>query len=457
VTVAQRRALAARMPRDPEAALEPYDPRRGHGPWNEALAAHFLRRALGGPRPGQLAEALRQSPQQLVDSVFQPRNLAAEESWDRLGDSLAASGERERLSAWWIQKLIQQERAPGARLSVFWHDHFACTWSKVRDGGQMLAQHRSLVNLGEGRFAELLAALARDPAMLRFLDNDVNRRGAPNENFAREIMELFSLGLGAYDEVDVQQAARALTGRTLRHGRYHFEPMHHDRAPKQVLGAEIGDGDELVEQIVRQDACARFLVTKLWRFYVSPEPPPDVIDLLASRWREQELDVSWLIQRMLRSRAFYSAEAIGRLVRSPVDLVVGTARAWGGKPDLRSLEAAATAMGQALFEPPGVQGWESGQAWIHTSAWIERMRFADQVSHGRSDWHRSVDLGQRFPARATGELRACLRELQACFLPGALEPERFEALHDALASTESDESFATSMYALLCLPEYHLS
>jgi hypothetical protein len=104
-----------------------------------------------------------------------------------------------------------------------------------------------------------------------------------------------------------------------------------------------------------------------------------------------------------------------------------------------------------------VQGWESGQAWIHTSAWIERMRFADQVSQGRSDWHRNIDLEQRFPARGKGELRACLRELQACFLPGAMEAERFEALHDALASTESDARFASSMYALLCLPEYHLS
>lgn len=451
------RAFATPMPRDPEAALEPYDPGQGHGPWNEGLAAHFLRRALGGPRPTQVAEALKQSPQQLLDSVFQPRDVAAEEGWDRLGDSLAASGERERLAAWWLQKLIQQERAPGARLSLFWHDHFACTWSKVRDGGQMLAQHRSLLAWGEGGFAALLSALARDPAMLRFLDNDVNRRGAPNENLAREIMELFSLGLEAYDETDVQQAARALTGRTVRHRRYHFEPMHHDRETKQVLGAEIVDGEDLVEQIVRQDACARFIVGKLWRFYVSPEAPTEVIDLLASRWRAQDLDVSWLVRSMLQSRAFFSAESVGSLVRSPVDLVVGTARAWGGKPDLRSLESAATAMGQALFEPPGVQGWESGQAWIHTSAWIERMRFADQVSQGRSDWHRSVDMGQRFPARATGELRASLRELQACFLPGALEPDRFEALHDALASTKSDQSFATSMYALLCLPEYHLS
>lgn len=455
--LAQSRALAAPLPRDPEAALEPYDPSRGHGDWNEALAAHLFRRALGGPRPRQIAGAVKQNPQQVVDSVFLPRDVAAEQSWDRLGDSLAASGERERLSAWWLQKLIQQERAPGARLSLFWHDHFACTWSKVRDGGQMLAQHRSFVGLGEGRFTELLRALACDPAMLRFLDNDVNRRGAPNENLAREIMELFSLGLGAYDEKDVQQAARALTGRTVRHGRYHFEPMHHDRAPKQVLGAEIGDGDDLVELIVRQDACARFLASKLWRFYVSPEPPPEVIDLLASRWREQDLDLSWLIQTMLRSRAFYSDEAIGSLVRSPVDLVVGTARAWGGKPDLRALESAATAMGQALFEPPGVQGWESGQAWIHTSAWIERMRFADQVSQGLSDWHRSIDFDQRFPARGRGELRSCLRELQACFLPGALEPARFEALHEALASTDSNQSFATSIYALLCLPEYHLS
>ena len=451
------RGFVGQMPLDPEEALEAYDPSRGHGPWNETLAAHFLRRAVGGSRPGQLASVLGESPQHLIESVFRPRDAATEASWDQLGDSLAAGDERAPLAAWWLQKLIQEERAPGARLSLFWHDHFACTWSKVGDGGQMLAQHRSFVTLGEGRFAELLGVMARDPAMLRFLDNDVNRRGAPNENLAREIMELFSLGLGAYDEEDVQQAARALTGRTVRHGRYHFEAMHHDRIPKQVLGAEIGDGDDLVEQIVRQDACAVFLTAKLWRFYVSPDPRPEVIDLLASRWREHDLDIAWLIRSMLSSRAFFSVEAVGSLVRSPVDLVVGTARAWGGRPDLRALEEAARAMGQALFEPPGVQGWESGQAWIHTSAWIERMRFADQVSQGRNDWHRNVDLAQRFPARGQGELRRCLRELQACFLPGALEPSRFEALHEALASSKSNERFATSMYALLCLPEYHLS
>lgn len=442
--------IFARMPRDPRAALEPYGPRRGHGPWNEALAAHLYRRAVGGPRPGQIEEALSQSPQQLCDSLFADRDHPREEQWDRLGGQLAANDERERLAAWWMQKLIAEDRAPGARLSLFWHDHFSCTWSKVGSGAQMLAQHRSFLAKGEGPFAELLEALARDPAMLRFLDNDVNRRGIPNENLAREIMELFALGVGAYDEHDVREAARALTGRTVRHGRYHFERMHHDRVSKSVLGEEIQDGDDLVALITSQEACSHFLVAKLWAFYVSPQADEELISQLAAEWREHELDTSWLVQRMLRSRAFFSQEALGSLVRSPVDLVVGTARAMGTKPDLRALDAAARAMGQALFEPPGVQGWEAGQAWIHTSAWIERMRFAEQVAEGQASWHRGGGL----PHGRGSDLSSRLHAMTNRLLPGLIGPSREQELRAALDGDADDSALA---YAILCLPEYHLS
>ncbi|HEX9793027.1 MAG TPA: DUF1800 family protein, partial [Planctomycetota bacterium] len=345
------------MPRDPAQALAPYDPRAGHGPWDARLAAHLLRRALGGGTPRQARALARGGAAEAVASVFGASEPAREAAWERLGRAAALAGEDEGLAAWLLLALAQESRATGARLALFWHGHFACARSKVRENEFLRHQQQTLLDAGAGPFEQLALSIAREPAMLRFLDGDGNRRGTPNENLGREILELFVLGEGNYTEDDVKEGARCLTGRTVRRGRYMFVPEHHDPRPKAVLGRMIGDGDDFVRLAVAQPACPRFLIGKLWRFYVSPEPPQDVVDLLAERWREHGLETAWLLRSLLGSRAFFSAQAWRSLVKSPADYAVGVVRALAARPDFRRLARTCAAMGQALFEPPGVQGW----------------------------------------------------------------------------------------------------
>ncbi len=447
----------APRPRDPAQALQPYDPSAGHGPWDARLAAHLLRRALTGPRPGEAPTLAQRTPAQAVDSLFNTENLAREDVWSRAGAALAAAGERPALAAWWLMKLTHEDRATGARLALFWHDHFACAQSKIGDLGFLHRQHETFMALGAGRFLDLLLAVARDPALLRFLDGDGNRRGIPNENLAREVLELFTLGVGHYTEQDIREAARALTGRTVRGRDYRFVEAYHDPSEKRLLGESAPDGDAVCRIAVAQSECPRFLAAKFWSFYVSPEPPEDVIALLAERWRAQELDVRWLLRTLLSSRAFYSAESYRALVKSPVDLVVGTVRALGAKPEFAACARACSEMGQELFEPPGVQGWAGGEAWIHTAAWIARTNFAGSVAEGAESLVRGAALESLFPPRRRAGIGTALEDLAAAFLGGDLPAQRAQALTAALNSTSDPALFRAAAHAVLCSPENHLA
>lgn len=438
-------------PGDPAEALAAYRPESGHGPWNVATAAHLLRRALGGSSPAERARVLEQGPAAALDALFRPPAPERLERWERLGRRLAPQG-IEALAGWWLLKLVEAREAPGPRLTLFWHDHFATSADKVTDTGLLLEQHQTFVRYGEGPFEDLLRAVAWDPAMLRFLDGDSNRRGLPNENLAREILELFSLGPGHYTEHDIREAARALTGRTVRRGRPVQVPEHHDPGPKTVLGQKVQDGDDLVRVIVAREACPRFLIRKLWRFYVSPEPREDCVELLAGTWREHGLEVRWLVRTLLASRAFFSREAWRSRVKSPVELVVDAARAGGLRPDYVALARACTRMGQSLFRPPGVQGWQEGEAWIHSAAWIERCNFAARFAAGGfgslgltkdpAGWDRPL-------LRVLGGGPAALtRRLALLFL----DRERGSGALEQAGSADLSSLLQTT----LCLPESHL-
>lgn len=454
-------APLAPIPDDPQDALAPYDPAAGHGPWDARLAGHLLRRALGGGPPDRVERLAADGPAGAVAAVCAPPDPETERALADIGRNLAAGGSRAALAAWWLMKLANETRAPGNRLTLFWHDHFACAQSKVDDLGALFEQHELLRARGEGPFETLLIEMARDPAMLRFLDGDTNRRGAPNENLAREILELFSLGVGHYSEADVQEAARALTGSTVRNGRYAFVEEHHDPRPKRVLGTEIRDGDDLCRLAAAQPACPRFLADKFWRFYVSPEPPGEVLALLAERWREQDLRTEWLVQTLLASRAFYSREAYRSLVKSPVDYVIGAVRSLDSRPEFVELAGACDRMGQRLFEPPGVQGWEGGEAWIHSAAWIERTNFAADVGAGRAGMARGVDLDALAPPAIRGEAAPLLDRLLAVFLQADLPDGRCRsvesALDDGASPRQADALLPAALQAVLCLPEYHLA
>jgi uncharacterized protein (DUF1800 family) len=234
-----------------------------------------------------------------------------------------------------------------------------------------------------GRFGDLLHAIARDPAMVIYLDSAQNRKGAPNENFARELMELFTLGEGNYGEQDIKDAARAFTGWSLDRdsGRFVFRRFVHDYGSKTVLGRSgYFDGDDVLDILLAKAQTAEFITRKLWREFVSADPDEAEVKKIASRFRDSRYDIKVALEALLISDAFYAKENRGVLVKSPVDLVVGTLKQFDLKPgEPVPFAVAAAAMGQNLFSPPNVKGWPGGEAWINTSTLLARKAFLDRL------------------------------------------------------------------------------
>ena len=287
------------------------------------------------------------------------------------------------LRGWWVEEMLVTPSPLTERMTLFWHNHFVSGQQKVKLALLMYRQNVTLRANALGRFGDLLHAVARDPAMVIYLDNAQNRKGTPNENFAREVMELFTLGEGHYGEQDIKEAARAFTGWSLDRdtGQFVFRRFIHDYGQKTVLGQSGNlDGDDVLDILLARTETAEFITAKLWREFVSPDPDQAEIKRIAARFRDSRYDLKVALQALLTSDAFYAAENRGVLVKSPVDLVVGTLHQFGMKPGEPVPFAVATAtMGQNLFSPPNVKGWPGGEAWINASTLLARKQFLDRL------------------------------------------------------------------------------
>jgi uncharacterized protein (DUF1800 family) len=267
-------------------------------------------------------------------------------------------------------------------MTLFWHNHFTSSLQKVRSPALMYRQNVLLRKHALGNFGELLHAVSRDPAMLIYLDSATNRRGQPNENFARELMELFTLGEGRYGEQDIKEAARAFTGWSidLDSGEFRFRPLRHDHGSKTVLGRAVDTGDEVLDILLAQPATAEFVAGKLWREFVSPQPQPEELKRVAAVLRDSRYDVRAALRALLLTPAFWAPENRGALIKSPADLVVGTLRQFDiGFSDPLPFVFLLRALGQDLFSPPNVKGWPGGEAWINSTTLLARKQFLDRV------------------------------------------------------------------------------
>ena len=283
------------------------------------------------------------------------------------------------LRGWWLTEMRETPTPLTERMTLFWHNHFATGVQKVRDPRLMYAQNALLRREALGNFSRLLHAIARDPAMLVWLDGGRNRDGAPNENFAREAMELFTLGEGHYTQADVADAARAFTGFTVDrvHERAVFHPRLHDAGAKRILGADGDFGaDAALDVMLAQPEAANFLVTKLWREFVSPTPDAREIERVATAFRASGYETKVALRALLLSDAFWDPQNRGTLVKSPVELVVGALRTLPSDVAVTRAVVAGTArMGEVLFAPPNVRGWPGGDAWINSATLAARQQF----------------------------------------------------------------------------------
>ncbi|MDP9292253.1 MAG: DUF1800 domain-containing protein [Verrucomicrobiota bacterium] len=374
--------------------------------WDLSTAAHLLNRAGFGGTPESIAAfhalgidgALQKlfaapddsalfpkpdwaTPQNLFEMRMEERALSQEERRTKLMEERREQREHlPDLVSWWLNRMLQAENPFREKLTLFWHGHFATSVTKVRDCYLMWQQNETLRQNALGNFGALLKAVSRDPAMLVWLDTNQSPRGHPNENFARELLELFTLGIGNYTEKDVKEAARAFTGYKIDQSNegFRFALIQHDYGSKTFLGTTGNfNGDDILDRILAQPACARFICKKLWEFFVYDQPSPAIVDVLAASFRQHKYEIAPLMRDIFSSAEFYSARAMRTQIKSPVQWLVSTAKLLelDLPPKLLAINALRQ-MGQVPFLPPSVKGWDGGKSWITTSTLLTRYNLA---------------------------------------------------------------------------------
>jgi uncharacterized protein (DUF1800 family) len=393
--------------------------------WNYDRAAHLLERAGFGGTPEEIDHLAALTPRQAVDALVDFESVAsdlkafdesriwdpgmdpfppsraeavrlARERGEGLGEklrpersqrrlqpvvdkffySLAANAiETQRLGLWWANQMLSTRRPLEEKLTLFWHGHFATGENKVRDYRMMLRQNQMFRAQAAGTLHGLLVGILKDPGMLVYLDNGENIKKHPNENFGRELLELFTLGVGNYTERDVREAARAFTGWTNNVLEFKFEADQHDAGEKTFLGRTgLFNGEEIIDIILEQPVAAEFVAAKLYRYFVREEIGGPVRAGLARTFRESGYQIKPLLKQIFLSRDFYSQPAMATQIKSPIHLVVSTYKKLGLRevPTIPDFGRMTAGLGQALFDPPNVAGWAGGRTWITPSTLLQR-------------------------------------------------------------------------------------
>jgi uncharacterized protein (DUF1800 family) len=379
--------------------------------WDYDAAGHLLVRAGFGGSPDEIQDLADHGIQQSVDKLLNavpaeaiPPSWAYPNSLKDLFDQIRSSttpeekikarqafnkANREQMAEliqWWTQQMTDTKAPLLEKMTLFWHGHFATSATKVRPAYKMWLQNQTLRTHALGNFGTLTKAVSRDPAMLVWLDLANSRKEQPNENFARELMELFTLGEGNYTENDVKESAKAFTGYRINptDQQFRFAPNQFDPSIK-VFREKTGpwNGDQIIDIILEQPQCAKFIVTKIWRFFAYEEPDVSLVDALATKFRQAHYQLKPLLRTIFTSEEFYSDRAKGALIKSPVQYLVQARRSLGVyAPEGRALTNIYRQLGQVPFYPPNVKGWDGGKSWINTGTLTYRYLIARALITG---------------------------------------------------------------------------
>lgn len=461
--------------------LDPWQPSAAE-PWDALRAGHLLNRAGFGGTPAEISAAVQagmpatadrllafpdqpaqeQTPNDVPDlSSLEPypkngRELARQLVMTAGGNNVAAylkflAANRVAMvsvGGWWLNRMARGPWPLQEKLALFWHGHFTTSAGDERLARLMWGQNETMRKLAAGNFGTLAKAISRDPAMLDYLNNNQNRRAHPNENYARELMELFTLGVGHYTEQDVKEAARAFTGWGHNQEEFIFRKFDHDDGAKTFLGQRGNfDGDDVIDIILKQPACARYLAGRLWAFFVSDEEDSAAVEALAEVIRANHYEMRPVLKTLFGSRAFYDAKVIGAQIKSPIQLLVGTVRLLDvDMPPARILfqpNSPLAQMGQIPFFPPNVKGWPGGRTWINTSTLLVRYNACVRMA------------AEAHPASAASA-EAAIDAWAGRLLSRPIASEQRKVLLDA-ADGKSDEAAVKRVIELIVsMPEYQL-
>ncbi|MBI5378644.1 MAG: DUF1800 domain-containing protein [Nitrospirae bacterium] len=363
--------------------------------WDRETVAHLGRRAAFGARREEVDYFYALGPDKTLDFLLNDEQVPNDQMEQALAVQPFDLSTYQGIVQWWLFRMVHTWRPLEEKMTLFWHGHFTSAMSKVQNTTMMLNQNQLLRRHALGNFRNLSLDIYKDPAMLLWLDNATNRVGKPNENFARELMELFTMGVGNYTEQDVREVARAFTGHTIDRttGTYLFRSSWHDYGTKTVLGQTGNwDGDDIINLLVPREATGRFMARKFLKMFVYEDPEPALIDALARVYFESSYSVKAMMTWILTSDAFYSDRARGALVRNPTELVVNTIRTLEVRSDFSPFVSRLNSMGQALFNPPDVEGFDGGMAWINTSTLLQRVNMVNDLAGNRTTTGAYIDL-----------------------------------------------------------------
>jgi uncharacterized protein (DUF1800 family) len=369
-----------------------YEPSKG-APWNLQRIVHLHRRAGFAATWREMQRDLKDGPSPSIDRLLNGTTRADGQSAeftrvaDNLGEEAANRNDPARLKAWWVYRMFWGPDPLGERVALLWHNHFATSNDKVNSIAAMKRQNDLFRARGRGKFGELLTAVVHDPAILVWLDASANVKGKPNENLGRELMELFTLGIGHYTEADVKAAARALTGWKVLREAFRDRTQDHDDGEKTLLGRTgRWTGDDLIRILLEHPATARRLSWRICTWLMGEKGvEAAALDSLAAGLRQHDLDIGWGVETVLRSQRFFAETNLGNQVLGPMEFLVGMARAlelFDSPP--RSLLVAewSARLGQDLFYPPNVGGWNGGRDWLSTQAIVGRANYAAALVDG---------------------------------------------------------------------------
>jgi uncharacterized protein (DUF1800 family) len=457
------------LPSEPFAEFVPSDTR----PWDSRRVNHLLRRAALGPGHDLGQTLIKMSPSAAVDFLldFDPAKDPFNDLLDRM-EGFFNFRQIQDVQGWCFFRMLDTPRMAQERMALFWHNHFATSASKVDQPRMMHIQIEMFRQKGLGSFRDLVVAVSRDPAMLVWLDGQSNKNGHANENFAREVMELFTLGIGNYSEQDVQNLARAFTGWRIANEKGVFDPKQWDSGVKTAFGVTGKfEAEAAIDLILAQPAAPKFLAKKLLREFVHPEPTQEQIDYYAQRLLASKWEIKPVLREMFSSRMFFSEWAYRSRIKSPAELAVGAVIALGGKPNTDFLTQVTARMGQNLLFPPNVKGWDGNDAWINANTVLVRFNFGLSVAtRQRALFAETPDLESMLKARnittpeqvvdyftamlLDGNIPAEDRAKFVDFLntPPAKNPTPFVLNHDTFTHRVCD-----MIHLMMSTPEYQLA
>ncbi|MEZ6142746.1 MAG: DUF1800 domain-containing protein [Zavarzinella sp.] len=463
---------------DPAWAWDAYSP-NAKTPWNLQRAGHLYRRAGFSAPWAVLQNTLKIGPEKAVDELLLPGIPSGnydETTSEFLEKNATRLNSGEEAAGWWLYRMLYGPHPLQEKISLFWHNHFATSYAKVLNVQYMVGQYRLINQHALGKFDQLLQAMSKDPAMMIWLDTVESSKEKPNENYARELMELFSLGIGNYTEKDIREAAKSFTGWKIENDKFSYDEADHDEGQKTVFG-KSGNfrGEDIVAMCLAKDACPKFLVRKMFRYLISEtmEPEDALLAPLVKQFHDG-YNAGRLVETILRSNLFFSENAYRNRIKSPVEYVLGMVRETeltiGTVNPALNLEENLANLGQKVLHPPSVKGWDGGTNWLNGQTLLFRQNFALELARKPRGYRQPANAYALAKSNGINKVEEAVPFFLDLFLQGDVPEEtRKEITEYARKAAKKpapsywdpaivqEQNIVSVCHLVLALPEYQLS